>query len=219
MQLYLIPGLGFDQRIFDNLSFLNHQVHYLNWLEPHKRETLSDYALRMGDTIDQSSGQKVLIGHSFGGVLCQEIAKTKKVDKIILLSSIKSREENPLHFRALPYWLIKLIFTKQLTFASFPLWAKTHGYNTPELKELFHSMIDGYSNHYLQWALNQLANWQSSGKAISYPLIHIHGTADKTFPFKLIKGAHHIIDDGSHIMLFKKADMIQAIIDQELGQL
>ena len=47
MKLFFIPGLGFDCRIFDKLQLPGFEKHYLNYLEPEKKESLERYVKRM----------------------------------------------------------------------------------------------------------------------------------------------------------------------------
>ena len=99
MKIYLMPGLGFDQRIFEKLNLEGYKYSYINWIEPDKNEHIKSYARQLSANIQDSSEKIILIGHSMGGVLCQEIAAIKKVDLIVLISSIKSRSEIPFRFK------------------------------------------------------------------------------------------------------------------------
>jgi surfactin synthase thioesterase subunit len=49
-------------------------AHYIDWIMNHKDETLPDYAVRLGASID-STQPFVLIGLSLGGIMAAEIAK------------------------------------------------------------------------------------------------------------------------------------------------
>jgi hypothetical protein len=42
MKIFLIPGLGFDFRIFQNIDFEDFEVEYINWIEPKLEESLLD---------------------------------------------------------------------------------------------------------------------------------------------------------------------------------
>ena len=46
-EIYLIPGLGFDCRIFRHLDWGAHPVVHLNWIEPEEAEGLTHYARRL----------------------------------------------------------------------------------------------------------------------------------------------------------------------------
>jgi len=100
-----------------------------------------------------------------------------------------------------------------LVILSEVLWpGKDHGFVKEEDIELFKSMVGSHSNEYLQWALKNLSNWKRPTPLSPTPVFHIHGKLDKTLPFKNIKNTDCIIDDGSHILLYKQAEKIGNII-------
>ena len=79
MKIYFIPGLGFDRRIFQNLELVSADIEYIDWIEPISlNENIKAYATRLATQIDHHSDGTILIGHSFGGVISQEIAQIKK---------------------------------------------------------------------------------------------------------------------------------------------
>ncbi len=63
---------------------------------PLKNESIEQYAKRMSEKIHHEN--PVLIGLSFGGMMCIEIAKIINTDKIIIISSVKS-------FHEMPWWM------------------------------------------------------------------------------------------------------------------
>ena len=90
-QIYFMPGLGANSKIFEHISLPKDRfdIHLLEWKIPvSKDESIQDYAQRMAEEIKHQN--PVLLGVSFGGVLVQEIAKIIAVEKVILVSSIKS---------------------------------------------------------------------------------------------------------------------------------
>ncbi len=215
MAIYLIPGLGFDERMFDYLNLPEHQLRYLNWQEPQARESLGNYARRMADNITADDENPILIGHSFGGILSQEIAHLRPIRKVILLSSLRDPSENPWHFRILaPLGMVKWIKGSMVE-QTIGLWGKAYGYETAAEQDLVVKMVTGYSNHYLQWALGQLSRWSMS-KAPDCPVCQIHGTSDRTFPFSKLKAPDHVVKDGGHFMAYNRAETINALIRQEL---
>jgi pimeloyl-ACP methyl ester carboxylesterase len=217
MKVYFIPGLGFDSRIFRNLRLVGANVEYIDWIEPtSNKENISAYAARLATSIDQQSESVILIGHSFGGVICHEIAKIKKVHKIILISSIKSRKELPFNFKILrPLGLHKL-FTKSLALITFKFWGSYQGYKSKEEKELFVSMFNKQSDIYLRWALGQLSVWNNHGLSATTDIIQIHGDLDKTFPVTIIENPDVIVANGDHFMIYKQPDILSEILNKEI---
>ncbi len=215
MNIYLIPGLGFDCRIYQNLQLPYPNIHHLNWIEPKKNETLSSYADRMGKEINDTISN-IIIGHSLGGIIAQEIANLKKIDAIFIISSIQSEKENPLQFRIFRYLGLHRLFSKEMTLFTFPFWAKQHGYTTQYHRELFKDMVSKHSNHYLQWALLRLAQWKKSDTNTITTIHQIVGDRDKNFPIQLIQQADVIISGGTHFMVFKKPEIISSFIQEKI---
>jgi hypothetical protein len=55
MKIYLISGLGYDCRIFQNIDFDNFKVEYINWIEPLLGESLHDYSIRLFENMKYHS--------------------------------------------------------------------------------------------------------------------------------------------------------------------
>jgi len=218
LNIYIIPGLGFDDRMFSKLNLSNYNPTFLNWIEPLDNENLQQYAHRFSESIDDSQ-KTILIGHSLGGIISQEIATFKKIDLVILLSSIRSRDENPFFFKIIQPLYLQKLFTKEITIKTFPLWAKMHDYESEEEQTLFKSMVNGYSNKYLQWALKELSKWQTPQLLPDTKVVQIVGKNDKTFPIKKIKTPDVVIKDGGHFMTYKQPDLISKYIVKEIEEI
>jgi pimeloyl-ACP methyl ester carboxylesterase len=216
MKIYLIPGLGFDYRIFQNLDFGDFKVEYINWIEPLLNEHLQDYSKRLFENKWIGEEKIVLIGHSLGGIVAQEIASVYNIEKVILISSIKSEKENPLHFSILKPLGIYKIFTKEICISTIKYWGKNHGFETNEDQELFKSMLKGQSNKFLQWALKSLAIWKSPTLPTSTKIVQISGEKDKNFPIKFIKTPNYKIENGNHNMVYKQPEKLNKILIDEL---
>ena len=191
---------------------------YINWIEPEKKETITSYAQRMAAGISESSGGITLIGHSLGGIITQEISTLVNIDKIILISSIKSRKELPFHFKTIKPLGLQRLFSKGLTQKTIKYWGKAHGYESLKEQALVKDMVGGQSNAYLQWALRQLSIWEAPKVPSSTKIFQVHGDADKTFPIKLISKPDRVVENAGHFMVYKRADMITKVIIEELGK-
>ena len=218
MRIYCIPGLGFDHRIFQKLDLPGYELNYLDWVEPLEGESFRDYAGRMASGIIRDEKPIVIIGHSLGGMIGQEMACLQKIDRIFLVSSIKTGEELPFHFDIVePLGLYKM-FTRGFTLKTFSLWGKSHGYESEEEQELFRSMVGKSTDTYLQWALRELSLWQTPSLPERTKLFHIHGENDKTFPLKKISRPDYVVPNGSHFMVYKQPELISRIVAGELGK-
>lgn len=212
-QIYLLAGLGFDERIFYELNIENAHINYLEWFEPENDESFENYVKRIASQIEPTDKPLILIGHSFGGIVVQEIAKSVNAEKVIIVSSIKLKEEMPVTLRFLKAVPLYKFFNRKVILASFPIWARAFGYNSEKGRKLLKQMIGGCSDNYFKWSMNQIVNF--SGNNNQSNLIHIHGSRDKTFPIKLIKNPI-VIKDGSHFMVFSRAEEVSEVINIEL---
>lgn len=212
-QVYLIPGLGASSRIFEYLRFTeNADIHFLEWISPlNSKEDIRSYAQRMAKSI---SGENIiLIGVSFGGVIAQEIGKFRDIEKIILISSIKSSKELPLRLKWIKYFKLYYL-TPLLTYVNFD----SAGLSVPGklLKRkvyLYARYMSTKDKLYLLWATRQMLYWNEQKSDI--PLIHIHGSKDQIFPVEYLSEFIEI-KDGSHAMVLTKARIISAIINKIL---
>lgn len=211
-EIYLIPGLGFDCRIFQHIDLGVKNVYFLDWITPERNETLTHYAARVSACFINNPARKIIIGHSFGGIMAQEIAKIHAVEKIILLSSIKSGKENAQVFRMINRLGLYHFFSKEITLLTFPFWARIHGYKTLEHRRLFVDMIKKTTNRYLQWALRELSRWENNRMPDDTAILHIHGENDRTFPIGRLEEPLVRVPGGSHFMVYDKPDFISELI-------
>jgi hypothetical protein len=96
-KIYLIGGLGVDERVFTTIHFKDYEKQVVKWIEPLPNEPLPEYCKRLLPQID--SPNPIIAGVSFGGVIANEISKLIPVKQVILISSIRSRSEMPWLFR------------------------------------------------------------------------------------------------------------------------
>lgn len=214
--IYCIPGLGFDRRIFSKLSFPDYNLVYIDWIEPLPRETIESYAHRMSKEINPSNA--IIMGHSFGGVIGQEIAKQLSIHHLILVSSLKLSDELPLNLKLISPLRLSFLLSKSIILSTFPFWARSYGYTSKEDRILFRSMISKQSNHYLKWAIKTLSGWKHSSIPSEITICQIHGTRDKTLPYSKIKGPKHPIQGGGHFMIFQEAQKIETIVNNFIAQ-
>ena len=99
LNVYLFPGQGSDYRIFDSLQLEKRYIlHYMHYPEPNKKETLSNYANAFSSKID-TTNPFILIGNSFGGMICAELTQKLNPKKTIIISSAKYNSEIPMRYR------------------------------------------------------------------------------------------------------------------------
>jgi len=208
--IYFLAGLGFDKRIFSNLVLEDVNIKFLEWLEPELNENFDNYIKRISNQISSTEKSIILAGHSFGGIVVQKISKLITAEKVIIISSIKSKKEMSLPLKLFRYLPLYKMFNQKLILKSFPFWAGAFGYNSEKGRNLFIQMISGCSNNYFKWAMDKIVHFQGGDNINN--LFHIHGTNDRTFPIKRIKNPIPIID-GSHFMVYSKGEEVSEVIN------
>jgi pimeloyl-ACP methyl ester carboxylesterase len=205
--IYCLSGLGADERIFSKLDFKNNHVTYLKWLKPEKSESISDYAQRFVDKI--TLPQPILIGISFGGMMCIEIAKLITVKKIIIISSIKTTHELPLWMKVAGRLKLNRLFPMRSFKLIEPLEDYNLGVETAEEKTMVHNYRRSIDRTYAEWSINCILNWKN--KEVPINVIHIHGSKDRIFKIRNVK-PDHIIKTGGHFMVMNRADEVNKFL-------
>lgn len=215
MNIFCLPGLAFDSRIFRNLEWKATVPRYINWIAPEAGEQFSSYATRIAKEIPADINDPILIGHSLGGMLAQEIAAQRHVKQVILLSSVRSRNGIPWFLKMMRPKFMHRWFRKSIVRRTFPFWARFHDYETKEEQSLFLDMLDKQDDEYLQWALHALSIW----KPPSIPntnIYHIHGQNDRTLPVRGLLEPDKVLPAAGHFMVFKHANLISKYIHETL---
>ncbi len=210
--IYCISGLGVDERVFDNLHLKGYELKYIPWLMPGKKETIQEYAARMAVYIKHD--RPVLLGVSFGGMVAIEIARQLKVQKLIIISSVKSDREMPNWMKvAGKIRLNKLLPSKPPYKLTEKIDNRRLGVSTEEEKLMVRAYRKKADPIYLDWAIHQVLNWKNDWHPDN--LVHIHGDMDKIFPIKKIKPTY-IIKEGTHMIIYNRAKEVGHCIEKEL---
>ncbi|MDG1342015.1 MAG: alpha/beta hydrolase [Flavobacteriaceae bacterium] len=201
IDVYCMPGMAASPKIFEFISLPKpFRIHLLSWIPPDKEESLSSYAKRMCERI--TSENPILLGVSFGGVLVQEIAKHIPVQKVIIVSSIKTNEELPLPMKmARTTNAHKLLPTQWINnLDALALFA--FGKGIKKRLELYQKYLSERNPDYLNWSINALVNWDQLEVPTS--VVHIHGEKDTVFPIKYLSNPYIRIK-GGHAAIMTQA--------------
>ena len=212
--IYLMPGLAASPKIFEYLKLPldKFEVHYLEWIIPISvNETLEAYAKRMAEFVEEEN--PVLVGVSFGGILVQEMSHFLNVQKLILVSTIKSSNELPNRLKIIhKTQLYKLFPSKSVS--KFEEYAKyAFGDFAKKRVKLYKEYLSVRDELYLNWAIENVLKWNQ--KEPLNNCIHIHGTGDHIFPIKHIQNCIPV-ENGSHEMIIFKAKTISKIITEAI---
>ena len=202
IHVYLMPGMAASSTIFEKIRLDDaiFEMHRLEWFLPKNKETLQDYAKRMAKNITHDN--VVLIGVSFGGVLVQEMKQFLNVRKIIIISSVKSNTELPRRMKIAKTTKAYKLIPTQLLENIESLVKYTFGSSIIQKRlKLYEKFLSVRDKVYLDWAIEQIVNWERV--AIDTSVIHIHGDADEVFPIKYIKNCIPV-SGGTHIMIITK---------------
>ena len=199
--VYFMPGLAASSSIFERivLPTESFEVFLLNWVQPEKNEPLVAYAKRMAEKVVHENA--VLIGVSFGGILVQEMTAFLTLKKLIIISSVKTRDEMPRRIKfAKTTNAYKLLPTSLLNNVE-KLIKYSFGNVINQKLKLYEKFLHLRNKDYLDWAIEQVVCWDRS---IPDPkVIHIHGDLDEVFPAKNIN-SFIPIKGGTHIMILNR---------------
>ena len=196
-----MPGMSANPLIFEMIKFPKdiYEVHLMKWIEPILNESIESYAIRLSKDIIHH--KPVLIGVSFGGLIVQEISKLLDVDKLIIISSVKSNTELPLYMKSAKFLKLYNYFPLKLFDEIFNIskFLKINKiYKKIDLVDKYLSVRD---ENYLKWAIREILNWKQ--KKPLEGVIHLHGDKDITFPISLIKNCI-TIQGGTHALILTK---------------
>lgn len=211
--IYLISGLGADERVFSRLAFpADCEVHYLPWITPlGADEPIGEYAGRMARRILHP--EPILVGLSFGGMMSLEIARQMAVRQVVLISSVKSRHEMPPYYNNFARKVLhrlpdRLLFANRRFFVQLFMQCASD-----EERQLLDDYLSKKDLRYLRWALNAILEWNNEWMPPG--MLHIHGTADRPFPRRYVTPTHTILK-GGHFMIMNRAQEISYILEKNL---
>jgi pimeloyl-ACP methyl ester carboxylesterase len=213
--LYFVSGLGADERVFAHLKLPGIPFRHIRWITPLEGEDLPHYCSRLLEQIDTSQ-EVVLAGLSFGGLVCQEIARQIPCSKVIIISSFKSSSEMDWRIRlAKASRLVSLLPASLLKRAALLMGDDFFGVQNARESRLLRQIILDTDSQFVKWSVLQVLRWKEGQP---HPrLLHLHGTADRVFPIGLIQQAVPVAG-GGHFMIVDKAPQISALLLKALRE-
>jgi pimeloyl-ACP methyl ester carboxylesterase len=212
--IYLIPGLGADERVFQNLRPLLHgETQLLPWFTPKPSESLPEYAARMAADIPLAQ-TGLLVGVSFGGVVGLEINRIRPQLRTVLISSIPDAScMSP---------LLRLIRATGVYRLFPPQWLKLFpragqwyfGVSNGGEYQLFKQILRDMEPVYTRWAIDQLMHWDSTHVGRSTQIL---GTHDRVFPPGPTP-VDYLIRGGGHFMAYSHAPEISKILNNLVAE-
>ena len=210
-QLYILSGLGADERVFQRLDFSGFETTFIKWNIPYEKESVELYSKRLLDQI--TTINPTIIGLSFGGIIAIEIAKQIKTEKVILISSAKTKFEIPFYFRFIGLLGIHRLFPTTVLKSSNFLTNYFFGAKTEFERQLLKQILNDTDPIFLKWAIEKITRWTNQSKINN--LFHIHGTLDRILPSFFIK-CDLTIKKGGHLMILNESEQMNNILKAQL---
>lgn len=211
-KIFLIGGLGADERVFQHISLYPFEQIFVQWLPSFRNEPLADYAKRLATQFILEN-DPIIVGVSFGGMLATEIAKLKPKAKVFIVSSAKTFKEIPVYFRILGYLNILKFTPIQLFKYHTKITDWFFGVKNKQESLLLESILQNTDGLFLKWALNQIVHWENT--IVPSNVFHIHGNKDRILPSKFVNPTITIAG-GGHLMILNKALEISKIIEHQI---
>lgn len=201
-RLYVLPGLAADARTFGQFSVPGMEVVPFTWVPPRKGESLSQYAHKLREQV-QEDEPFCLLGVSFGGMIMLELAKIIRPQHTFLVSAAKTHREIPPYYRLigftprlLPYWLWKRLMVR-----SRKKGAAVHD----EFLEVLLTMIRESEGSLFRWSTSATLRWRNY--TVPENLSHMHGQQDPLLPAKYMT-PDVWVEDGTHYLINTHATQI-----------
>lgn len=207
--IFVFSGLGADERVFRKIQFQGFLVTHVKWIPPLQNESIDSYAKRILTQV--TSPNPILIGLSFGGIMAIEVAKLIGTEKVILISSAKTREEIPFYYRAIGYTRLHRLIPAKLLKSSNFLTNWFFAVKTPEEKALLKNILEDTDPVFLKWAIDKILTWKHFGPN-PVPLNHLHGDRDRILPVRFVLNPI-LIKGGGHLMTLDKHEEINWSLD------
>ena len=210
--LYLIAGQGADHRLFRDLAIETFRTVVLDFPLPEAGELLPAYAKRMAEQVDEA-GRYSILGVSMGGMIAVEMAKYLKPERLILVSTAKTRKELPPHYRLMRWIpLYKLVSGKLLKRMANIGRRLFEPDSLPE-EILFKNMISDKDPRYLKRTIHAIIHWKNNEVPENY--VHIHGDRDRTLPIRWVKDVTRVAG-GSHMMVLMRSEDVSRLVMEAL---
>jgi len=211
--IYLIPGQGGDERLFQNIHITGHETKVIVLEMPLKGERLPQYAKRLSAQIDTTQSFS-LVGVSFGGMIAVEIAKILDPEKVIIISSAKTKDELPFRYKVVKRLRLYKLFNGKLLKRMANIVRPLVEPDSKKDHDTFSAMINDKDPAYLKRAIECVIRWENT--EYREDIVHLHGSKDHTIPIKNIADPI-VIEDASHVMVMTEGERIGALINTYLA--
>lgn len=210
-EIYIISGLGADERVLEKLSYGEYIPTYIHWIKPLVGEKLGGYIKRLSSQIRASN--PIIVGLSFGGIVAVELSKLYPSSKLILLASAKTKYEIPYYLRMAAVLRLHKLLPSKIFSNSNKITEWLFGIKQKEEKKLLKNILEETDIDFMAWAIDQILSWKNT--IVPFNFYHIHGDTDRILPLRFIN-CNYIIKNGGHFMTMNKYEEINQILRKVL---
>jgi len=213
---YFIGGFATDRQLYEHqLEHIPRAV-YLPFPVPEPADTMATYARKFIPLIDTAAPFNI-VATSMGGIITMELVKHIAPEKVILISSVKCRAEMPWRLRQLKYTRLYRLLPGRAYIPAirYGSWLVPEIRNIPGLRDLVIRMAGNNAPGFLSWCVHAIVRWEG-GNDYREDIIHIHGTRNAMFPYRLIRNAIPV-EGGTHNMLLTRKEEITALLQRCLA--
>jgi len=213
--LVLVSGLGADGRLFEPQRALPWPIVTVKWLEPHRRETLADYAQRLATALTVAE-PFFLGGASMGGMVALEMSRWTRPEAVFLIASARSgRVIHPvLRAGGRAVGRLPLAFTRLAGIVLAALAAPRPNELTPDQWRLLRQMADASSRRFYRWGCRAVVAWPGVDLPRT-PVYHIHGDRDRLMPLSRVR-PDHVVRGGGHMINLTHADEVNTYLREKI---
>jgi pimeloyl-ACP methyl ester carboxylesterase len=208
---YFIGGIATDAFLFRYPLQVVPRSVYLPFPLHNPADTMESYVLKFLPLINTNEPFN-LVANSMGGMMAMELCRHIHPLKVVLISSVKCRAEMPPWLRSLQHTglhrlLQGSLFIKGIEWGSGLV---PEVQRIPGLRKGVVAMARHNNPAFLEWCVNAIAHWKGPDDYRA-DIYHIHGTADRLFPYRRIRNAIPI-QGGTHKMLLTRAAEVTKVV-------
>lgn len=214
LNVYLLPGLAADKRLYERMTIDVGTLHHFEWEYIPEIRTMTEYAEELIGRIDTENN--VYIGSSMGGMMASEMSHLRKPERLILLSAPAARNEFPGLFKQISKLRVAKWFRPKQLMKISHLADTFMDFRTEEDRKLFYKMLEKYGPEFLHYALNAIFDWSRKERPDNY--LQVIGANDKLFkPHRMRSPV--LIPGAGHFMTFEQPERLSQLINAELDRL
>jgi pimeloyl-ACP methyl ester carboxylesterase len=206
MNVYMLPGVGCDARLFDRLQLDGLPAKKLEWPRFGPKDTLTNIAEAMASQVNTAEPH-VLVGVSMGGMVAQELAMFTHPTKVILISSWTGPHEWNALTRINARLGLHRVIRDWSVRAAWPV-KRLIDRRERSIDVLLFDMARKQGASQLRRGTAAIMRWK--GSRWQGPLVRIHGDKDIITPLRF--PVDHLVKGGQHVMVLTRPGEVSRLL-------